>query len=172
MGLQGILAQLKSNKIDLIQMEREIFDEETSLDYEDMRCRFNRKDVIEKILSASPDGSLTIAVFTGSIQCSHSIALDADISVHQIIQQIGTFFLSFFPFFFSPSFIFIFPLSSYSSSSFLIFFYNYTILLFSPSFPYSYPAPSFSLPFPILPLPPPFPILPSFPSLTLASIYL
>ena len=91
-GFQGILAQLQGN--DEIAMEREIFEEQTKNDYEDMRCRFNRKDVIEKMLSASRDGSISIAVVTGSIQCSFSIRLDVDITIGDILNQIGKFSFS------------------------------------------------------------------------------
>ena len=77
MGFQSILDQLRvdQNTSPIINREREIFEEETKNDYEDMRCHFQRTSIIKKI-SPSGDGTLSIVVVTDSMQTNFSVEIE------------------------------------------------------------------------------------------------
>lgn len=89
MGFQSILDQLKadSGTSQLIHMERELFEEETKNDYEDMRCRFQRTSIIKKISTAG-DGILTITVSTDIVQANSTVEITPDTTVGNIKQEI------------------------------------------------------------------------------------
>ena len=82
MGFQNILDQLKADPqtSELINLERELFEEETKNDYEDMRCRFQRSSIIKKI-SPSGDGTMALAVVTDRVHTHFDIAITPDTTV-------------------------------------------------------------------------------------------
>ena len=89
MGFQSILDQLRvdQNTSPIINREREIFEEETKNDYEDMRCHFQRTSIIKKI-SPSGDGTLSIVVVTDSMQTNFSVEITTNTSVGDIKQKV------------------------------------------------------------------------------------
>lgn len=85
MGFQSILDQLKADKSTspIINMEREIFEDETKNDYEDMRCHFQRTSIIKKI-SPSGDGTLSLVVITDSMETTISVEITPNTTVENI----------------------------------------------------------------------------------------
>ena len=88
MGFQSILDQLKMDKSTspVINAERELFEEETKNDYEDMRCRFQRTSIIKKI--STEDGNLNVVVITDTMQTVFGVEITPDTLVGNIKYEI------------------------------------------------------------------------------------